>query len=160
MLRRSKQKLPSHSLLPYSICAYAVIFCNASRVPCRCMRDRVITALLDDILWRVTNIVSHYHQKQAQWTIKHVKSQDTGTMFIFSPFTTVAYIKMHEKLNIFRQANLLQFRSSDLSPQSSSKSQRHVGGMHLPSAHANWSGLQVILPGEIVPFVQRIVEIE
>ena len=32
--------------------------------------------------------------------------------------------------------------------------------MHLPFAHVNWSGLQVILPGEIVPFVQRIVEIE
>ena len=122
------------------------------RVPCHCMRDRVITALLD-ILWRVTNIVSHYHQKQAQWTIKHVKIQDTGTMFIFPLFTTVAHIKMQEKLNNFRQANLLQFRSSDLSPQSSSSSQRHLRGMHLPSAHVNRSGLQVILPGEIVPFV-------
>ena len=54
-------------------------------VPCHCMRDSVITILLE-ILWRVTNIVSHYHQKQAQWTLKHVKSQDTEILFIISLF--------------------------------------------------------------------------
>ena len=82
-----------------------------------------------------------------------MKSQDRENVLYFPLFTTVAYIKMHEKLNIFRQANLLQFCSSDLSPQSFSSSQRHAREMHPPSAHVNWSGLQVILSGEIVPFV-------
>ena len=87
------------------------------------------------------------------------KSRHRDNVHYFPLLTTVAYIKMQEKINIFRQANLRQFLSSDLSPQSSSLSQNHAREMHFPFAHVNGSGLQVILPGEIVHFVQRIVEI-
>ena len=52
------------------------------------------------------------------WNMWKVKRQDN--VHYFPLLTTVAYIKMQEKINIFRQANLQQFRSSDLSPQSSS----------------------------------------
>lgn len=48
------------------------------------------------------------------------KSRHRDNVHYFSPFTTVAYVKMQEKIYKFKQANLPQFCSSDLSPQSSS----------------------------------------
>lgn len=159
MLRSAKQKLPRRSLFLYSICAYNVIFCHALRAvslhawPCH---HHFVGHPVEG--HKSCESLSPKASSMNPQTCE--KSRHRDNVHYFPLFTTIAYIKMQEKINIFRQANLRQFRSSDLSPQSSSWSHCHAREMHLPFAHVNWSGLQVILPGEIVPFVQRIVEIE